>query len=327
MALHAIENLDEAVTVTREFLFPLDVRRWLKLAIIAFFVGGGMNLPTAQFNTSGATDRVPASELPTTVPETAVPLLVGIVAVAVLLAIAFGIVGAIMEFVFIESLRTGDVSLGRYWSRRWRQGLRLFGFRVAIGVPLLGAFLGWMALFLGPLVLGVGDPIGSVVTFLLGMVLLFVVGLVYGVVAAFTTVFVVPIMISAESGVLAAWRRLWRSIKTAWKQYLAYAVAALVLTFATGILASIVLGIAALALLVPLGVVAAIAYFTVSLSSTLGLAIVAGLAGLFVLSMVVIWALVQVPILTYLRYYALLVLGDIESSFDLLTDRRNDVRE
>lgn len=29
-------------------------------------------------------------------------------------------------------------------------------------------------------------------------------------------------------------------------------------------------------------------------------------------------ALVQVPILTYLRYYALLVLGDIEPEFDIV---------
>jgi hypothetical protein len=36
---------------------------------------------------------------------------------------------------------------------------------------------------------------------------------------------------------------------------------------------------------------------------------------------------VQVPVQTYLRYYALLVLGDVESSFDIVPDRRAAVRE
>lgn len=45
------------------------------------------------------------------------------------------------------------------------------------------------------------------------------------------------------------------------------------------------------------------------------------LAFVFALAVLVVRALVQVPVLTYLRYYALLVLGDIEPEFDLV---RND---
>jgi len=38
-------------------------------------------------------------------------------------------------------------------------------------------------------------------------------------------------------------------------------------------------------------------------------------------------ALVQVPVQAYLRYYALLVLGDVEPEFDLVPDQRAAVRE
>jgi len=56
---------------------------------------------------------------------------------------------------------------------------------------------------------------------------------------------------------------------------------------------------------------------TVSLSSTVGIAVLVALALLFGLSMLVIWTLAQVPVVTYLRYYALLVLGDIEETFHI----------
>jgi hypothetical protein len=321
MALHAVQNIGVAFTITREFLTPLDVRRWLKLALVAFFLGGGLNFPSLQFNTANPAERIPDSGLPVAVPPE-IPMLVAVVVVAaIVLGIVFALVGAIMEFVFIESLRTGDVSLRRYWSERWRQGLRLFGFRIAIGIPALALFLGWLAILFVPVFTG-RDPILPFGVFLLGLPVMFVIGLIYGVVFGFTTAFVVPLMIQHDSGVLDAWRRLWRSIRAEWKQYLAYAVIGFLLTIAAGFLASIVVGIAVLGLLVPFAIVAGITHLTVSLSSTVGFAVLVGLAVLFVASLIVLWALVQVPIVAYLRYYALLVLGDIDDSFDIIPEKR-----
>jgi len=37
---HAVENVEEAFGVTREFLTPINIRRWLKLALVVFFVVG-----------------------------------------------------------------------------------------------------------------------------------------------------------------------------------------------------------------------------------------------------------------------------------------------
>lgn len=331
MSLHAVRNIESAFTVTREFLSPLDVRRWLKLTFVVFFVGAGLDLPF-QFSPSG-TSGTPGTgeELPEGVPfalSTDVAILVAVVvAVAVLLGIVFAVISAIMEFVFIESLRTGDVSIRRYWRRRWRQGLRLFGFRIAIGLPVLGLFVGWMALLAGPILLGVRDVTAPFSVFLIGIPVMFVVGLLYALVWAFTTVFVVPLMIQADSGVLAAWSRLWTSIRADWKQYLAYVVVGVLLTIAVGILASVVVGIAAVVLLIPFAAVAVATHLAVSVSSSLGLAVVVGLALLFAAAVVVVWALVQVPVVTYLRYYAMLVLGDIDEELDVIPDRRKAIQE
>jgi len=326
MALHAVESVEEAFGITREFLTPIDVRRWLKLALVVFFVGSGVSVPTAQFNTSTPPGDISNGDIPVSLPVDVVTLVVALVAAGLLLGGLFALIGAIMEFVLIESLRTGEVSLRRHWRRRWRQGLRLFGFRIVIGLPMLALFAGWLALLIVPFLTG-RDPTIPATAFLVGLPVVVLIGVLYALVSGFTTVFVVPLMIQADSGVLAAWRRLWGSIKTAWKQYLAYVVIAFLLTVAAGIVASIVVGVIALVLLIPVLIVAAVMHAIVPLSSTAGIVVLVALALLFGLSMLVIGTLAQVPVVTYLRYYALLVLGDIEESFNVLSDRQLSRRE
>jgi hypothetical protein len=329
MALHALQDVDDALATTRAFLFPFELRRWLKLALIALFVGGGVSLPTAQFNTTGGfePDTGTGAEVPSTIPADALSIVIGIAAIVLLLWFVFGLIGAIAEFVLVESLRTGEVTLRRHGRQRLRQGLRLFGFRIAIGIPFLVLVGGWIGLLVGPEVFDIGRIVPVEMLLLLGIPIILLVGLLYAIINAFTTAFVVPIAIKMECGILAGWRRLWGSIKTDPKEYLVYAVVGLVLSIATGIAASIVVGLVAIGLLLPLAVIGIVVHVSVSLSSTVGLAILVVLGGLFVLALLVCWLLVQVPVVTYLRYYALLVLGDVDESLDLIPEQRRAARE
>jgi hypothetical protein len=249
-----------------------------------------------------------------------------IVGLLVLLALLWGLISAILEFVFVESLRSDTVAIRTYWSDRWRQGVRLFVFRIVLALPLLALVVGWLVVVFGPLLTGVGSPALFLGALLVGIPLFFLLAVLYGLVNGFTTVFVVPIMILDDCGVIAAWRRLWSSITAAWKQYLAYAVVGVVLSFAAGILASIVLGLVAVIVSIPLAVVGFLLQVAIGLTSTVGIALLGLLVLVFVAVMVPAWALVQVPILVYLRYYALLVLGDIDESLDLIPDRRQEIR-
>jgi len=51
------------------------------------------------------------------------------------------------------------------------------------------------------------------------------------------------------------------------------------------------------------------------------------LAVVFGLAVLVLTLFVSVPVQTYLRYYALFVLGDTNDAFDVIADRRRAVRE
>jgi len=326
MALPAIENVGDAFSVTRNFLFPFELRRWLKLAVVVLFLGGGVSAPTAQFDVPRTADPSVGTELPT-VPFETMTVVVALVGGLVLLGGLFALIGAILEFVFVESLRTGEISIRRHWSRRWRQGLRLFGFRIAIGLFALAVFAGWILLLFAPVLSATVDPIVPFVTLLfVGLPIVFLVGVLYALVASFTTAFVVPIMIQTDGGVLSAWGVLWSSITAHPKQYLAYVVIGFLLTVAAGIAGSLVVGIVALMGLLPLALLGAIMYFTATLSSTAGLVALAGVGLLIAAVVFVFWAVIQVPIVAYLRYYALLVLGDIDESLDLIPEQRATVR-
>jgi len=157
MALHAVENVEEAFGVTREFLTPINIRRWLKLALVVFFVGSGVSFPTAQFNTSTPPGDVSNGELPFSLPVDVMTLIVALVAAGILFG---GLFCADRSDHGVRADRVAPHGRGdarRHWRRRWRQGLRLFGFRIAIGLPMIALFAGWLALLIVPILTG-RDP-------------------------------------------------------------------------------------------------------------------------------------------------------------------------
>jgi hypothetical protein len=331
MALYALEDLDDALDVTRGLLTPIDRTVWVKLAFVAFFIGGpGANLNSFQ-STFGGGGNGNAGAPPGQVvfPDIGFPVWIAIAAVIgvlLLVALVFALVGSIMEFVFVESLRSEEVTVRRYWGRRWRQGVRLFGFRLVIGFFVLGT----VALAAGAgFLLFDGGGAGAIAALVLLLLPLFVVlGVVVGLVNGFTTVFVVPIMVLTDCNVLAGWRRLWPTITDQWEQYLAYAIASFFLSIIGGILIAITVAVLALLLLVPFGVLFAIGVaLLVFVSEPVGIGALVVVGILFGLAVLVVAALVQVPVQAYLRYYALLVLGDVESELDLIPEQRAAVRE
>jgi hypothetical protein len=328
MALYALENLDDAIDVTRRLLQPVNRSQWLKLALVVIFVGGpGFNLFSSSFGGSTGNGGVgpPTVEFG---PRIWV-LVAAVIVLLLLIGLVIGLVASIMEFVFVESLRTQTVKIRHYWSQRWPQGLRLFGFRLLLGLLSLAA----VAVLLAPFaltLLGVGtfDP-GIAIAIGIGavpvvLVLLMSVAVFY----AFTTNFVVPIMVLEGTGVLAGWRRLWPSIKAAWVQYLAYALVATFLSLIGGVVVGIGTVIGAVVLLIPFGVLFAVAgLFFVFVAEPVGLVALVGVGLVYVLAVLVVGALVQVPVKSYLRYYALLVLGDVDDDLDLIPEQRAAVRD
>ncbi len=332
MALYALDDVDDAYAVTRSFLAGLDRTGWLKLAFVVFFVGGvGGGFPTGsyQFGGDGGTDpgTPPAEEFPAFDPGPDFWLLAGAVAlVAILVVLALFFVASVMEFVFVESLRTEVVSIREYWGRHWRKGARLFGFRLVFGVVQFVAFLLLVALVAVPFFFGDGGIAVGLLLLLAALPVFFVVAVLAGLVNSFTTMFVVPVMILEDRSVLDGWRRLWPTIRGQWKQYLAYAVSAFVLSLVGGIVVFIGTALLVAVLLIPFGILFLVGFGLLTVAEPVGVGVLVLTGLLFALAAVVVAALVMAPVQSYLRYYALLVLGDVDAEFDVVPEQRAAVR-
>jgi len=329
---YAFAALSDARDATEDLLRPVDRNRWLRLALIALFVGvGGGGVPSGGSNVNvpsgggggggGVPPDMPAPSLPELGSVAAV--IVGIVALILLLALVWSLVGAVMEFVLIVGLRDREVSIRDPFGANLRPGLRLFGFRLAVGlVSLLVVGLPLLAVF------GVGIGVSPAFLILLvPLIVVFgVVALAGSVVLGLTTDFVVPTMLTENRGVVDGWRRLWPTLRAEWKQVALYVVAKFVLGIAMSLAVSLVVLLAALIVAIPFAIVGGGLYLAASAAgaSTAGLVVAGVLVALFVLVMIIVGLIVQVPALTFVRYYSLSVLGMLVPELDLVGVERPD---
>lgn len=350
MRWHALDALDDALEATKGLLLPFSAKRWLTLAVVAFFVSGatsanpstGIGVPDLSVSSTTA-PVAPADGFPEPIrepivfngvfepfPESPVgdvaPALGGIELLIVLavvglvgvLGILFLYLGAVMEFVFVKIAVETDVRIRGFFGESTGKGFSLFVFRIAIGLVVLGTVLASVVL-----TVLTGGLFAIVLLLASPLFVLFAVGL--WILLRFTTDFVVPVMIAADVGLIEGWRRLWPELQTEWKQYGAYAVARFLLGIVAGIVLAVGIAAVVVALLIPFGIVGlAGGALLAAIGTELALMVfLAGLAILFALSIVAATLVfLQVPVQTYLRYYALFVLGGISPSYDLVADLR-----
>ena len=335
MTWHAIDSLGDAIDATRRLLLPFSVRRWLTLAVVVFFVSGitGSN---SSFNVGGLDVEISApppapfpepirDEYVVEIAETtaASPRLLFFLLAAgavILVGLVFLYVASVMEFVFVDIARSEDVRIRGFFGDSTGKGLSLFGFRIGIGVLLLSI----LVLF-GLLTFLTGGLFLLFVVVLSPVLILAAIGL--WLLLRFTADFVVPVMIAEDVGVIEGWRTFWPALKTDWKQYGVYAVVRFLLGIAVGVAAGIGFVAIAIALLVPFGIVGLGGYLllgTVAPAAAVPFSV--GVVVLFVLALLIaVVTLVLVPLETYLRYYALFVLGAVTPEFDLVADIRQAI--
>ena len=332
MGYAALDSIDDAIDATKGFLLPFDRATWLRLAVIMFFVTGGGG---AVVNNAGNAPQFVGGEdfgaAPGAGPGSAVPdLALGAVAIAAIAAVALVFlalvfVSPIMEFVFVQSLFEREVHVRRYFSRNVGNGLRLlvFQFLVTLAVALVVIGLVALGLVLGG---GLENPTAALGLVALAVPLLAILAVVAGVVNGFTTVFVVPIMLAEERGVLSAWGRLWGSIKRNVGEYLVYLVVSVLLGIGIGIIG----GFGSLFALAIVGIpILLVAFGVYSLAgfSTAAIVVYAVLGLLALVVYLLLFGLVQAPLQSFLRYYAMLVLGDVDPDLDPIPAIHEEVRD
>ena len=336
MSWYAVDALEDAIEGTRELLFPFNAGTWLRLAVIVFFLGGTSTASPVQTNMQFSPQS--GGSFPVTPGNFSIPwenvatVLVILAVVAVFLGLLFTAIGAIMEFAFVESLRTQRVHVRRYAKSYLGQGLSLFVFQLVLFLivllPVAGIVLVTVpALFNGPENVALGPLL-----FLVPV--LFVLGFFVALVDTLTKAFVVPVMMVRGGGVLAGWKAFWPTLKREWKQYGIYLVLWFFIAIAASFVVSLVGGFLSIVVLIPFAIVAILLIvafggfgaLAVMLSNPAIVAVFVVLLVAYIVCAIFILALVRVPIQAYTGYFSLLVLGDTNGEFDLIPELRERIR-
>ena len=339
MSWYAVDSVDEAIDATRSFLFPVEPARWLRLALIAFFVsvgGGSVSLFSNTVSLPANSPSEPMPQEPAPVPsepslETLPiePVVVAAIVGGVVLAVlALTLLSETLRLVLYDALRTDTVRIRGPARRRFGQALRLFGFKlglnVAFGLPLvvIGAVVAFTPVDIGGPALLVGGILLAV-----GLLLWFV---AYAIIGRVTTEFVAPVMVETDSGVLAGWRRFWPVLRNDLAQFGVYVVVHFLLLLAISIGQSIIgvilLGIvgtvgALVGLLVVLGVFGGL---HAALASTVGAVAVGAVVLLTLLVAAIVYLPIKIVVLSYVFSYELSVLGAADEELRLLPAADDD---
>src|SRR3990172_1355479 len=151
MGWYGLEAFDLAIKRTKKALIePFDFWKWIRLGIIALFVGGGgMGTPNFNFPASWQAENR-KMEAPSTQeiidkitqfwPQYQTYILIGL-AFIIFIILLFTLLSSIMEFVFVESLVTNRVSIRAYFRKCWHPGFNLFIIKIILGIGFLSLFI------------------------------------------------------------------------------------------------------------------------------------------------------------------------------------------
>ncbi|WAI00157.1 DUF7544 domain-containing protein [Methanogenium organophilum] len=318
---YAFSEISGAVDRTKNLLWPFQWGVWFRIALIALFIGGGgFNFPGSSYGDVSDTGLAPGS-LPDLGMDN-IGIILIIVGVVLLLALIWMFIGSVLQFVFVDCLTSGRILLTRTFKERSGKGVRLLLFNIGIGLIFLLIIAVLALIFFLPVMDGTppGDAlvIGTVLMFVL---LILVLLIPLALIAIFTTDFVVPVMIRDDCGVIAAWRQVIAIFAPEWKQAVVYVLVKFVLGIAAAILLFIAVLIAVIIIGIPfviIGVVLATVFKLMNIMLLLLLLIP------FVVIVIPVTLLIEVPFVTFFRYYSLQVLGRISEKYALLPNESMD---
>ena len=335
----AWDVIGDALTKTRQMLFePFDLRKWLKLAIILFFIGGsgggGSNFSSGPSgNTFGDFGNFDGCSQPGAEPDVFVSEAVSgisafvhqclwyivLAALFILLVIVlFSYISNVMQFALVESVVRNRITLKAYIRNNLGNGLQLFILNWALGIIFLIAIV----LSLLPALSAILE--GDISVLFFGSLFMFFLVIVLGVtIFAMLGSFInlaIPVMLYERVGIIKALSKVIGLAVHSIPQVLVYWVMRIILGIVIGIVAAIVGIIVALLAALVLLLVGIAVYLILTLLGfgfpDLVVLIVLGMvfaASILILAFLVTLATAPLPV--FLKYHALLFLqnwyGDI----------------
>jgi hypothetical protein len=333
VAKSAVDVISTAFEHTRQQLTqPFRFGQWARLAVLGLATGelssgGGCN--SFSRSLGNLPSKIPNGSRSFADPNDVLgrlgldpAVIASMIVVAVMGFLILGLiwlyVSSISRFVLFESVLRKRCELSASWSRWHGQGLRYFGWQLALSfVGLVVAAVLFLPLLLPVIAAMKNHQQPGPGLFLALLPMLFVYGIfaiVMALIAVLTKDFVIPLMAVDGVGVIEGWRRLLEMMKAEKGSYALYIVMKIVLAIGAAVVFGILSGILIFVLMVPVGI-AGVAVYILGKGAhlswdvfTITALIVAGTIVLSVLFYLV--ALVCVPVAVFFPAYAMYFIAE-----------------
>lgn len=316
---YTFREIDRAVAMTKSILIPFDIGIWLRLALIALFVGGaagGMQFSSGSLSPEDLGDGETFSSVIPQNPEALLSALLLIAGILLCIGLVYLLLNGIFQFIFIKALGAGNIRIRPYFRESTGPGIRYFAFLFLLSAFFLAISLIPAYFLFAPLLGTINpDPVlaGTILTFAILMFILLIPNLI---ILMLTTDFVVPIMNIDRCGVIAGWQKCLHLISREKTEAALYIVMKLILAICVSIILSLVMVIVGIGAGLPLMGILIAAGGPQNLS-------LAAMALLFAAYLAVVsfcGLMASVPFMTFLRTYSLYVIGDFDERYILLPD-------
>lgn len=307
----AIESISPALERTVRAFWPPRPGEWARLLIISFFVGAWFTspFPDLSYGDIPLITSLPYSdEL-----VSQAGLVTSVISAIFLLLLVYALFSSVFQFIFVDYLSHRHQGLLASFTSRIGFGIRLFGFYLAT-IVLMGflAFLLILFLAVPALAADPDNPTRFLSALVMTLVALLILILPVWIVTLITTDFVVPVMMVRNFGIMSGWRVIFQEFSGKWDEAAVYLGVKIVINIVTGILLGLLMvlisGLFDLSSLILIP----------GLSDGMQVSPTELIGPLLIIFMVTLF--VMTPVVTFLRYYALIFLEKISTSYSLLPD-------
>lgn len=327
MAKSAVDVVGNAFEHTRKQLSePFQFRQWLRLAVLGLATGeisagGGCSnfrslsqfpahLPHRSDNFFEAGSGLSGLGLD---PATIATLIIVAIIGFLIVGLVFLYISSVSRFMLFESVLRRHCELGESWERWQGQGLRFFGWQLALSAISLAVAAMLFLPLLIPVLAVLRTHREPDMTLLIAFVPMISAFLLFGLVMLLIQVlakdFVIPLMAVDDVGVMEGWRRFFGMMKSDPLAYAGYLGMKVVLAIAAAITFGILVAIVVVLTMIPVTIVGLVALILVKAAGmgwnafTVTALIVAGV--LLLVALLYLVGVVCVPVAVFFPAYAI----------------------
>ncbi|WP_321431146.1 hypothetical protein [uncultured Methanolobus sp.] len=326
MSWYVIDVIDKAMERTRTFLFePFNFTKWLKLALIVFFIGGsgGFNSGNgSSYRSSG--DESDVSWIPdsfndfisnlshhiSSYSDTTMLITIALVLLLIfVIVIILGYIGSTMEFVLVESLVSNDVRVREYFKKFMGKGLALYILRIILFLLYILVIIAVMVPFISQLDSDFDflQNMGLIIAMVLSvLVVIVIMSILLSIITSFINM-AIPVSMYQSSGLFSAIGSVFRQFRVDWKQIFIYWIGRGILGITVAIMAGIIGLIILVILLLILGFIDLGVYFILNmiLSGTVLWPLLISIVIVELLILSFVSAIIRMPFAVFMKYHML----------------------